>query len=87
LIYGNFPATVYGIISLFPIKSQPSPGPLGARRSRDKKELAAARKPEDQRAKYLAAKNTLKEAVHETRTDWWFSKRLLVVFISHENSD
>ena len=26
------------------------------------KELAAARKPEDQRAKYLAAKNTLKEA-------------------------
>lgn len=27
------------------------------------KELAAARKPEDQRAKYLAAKNTLKEAV------------------------
>ena len=26
------------------------------------KELAAARKPEDQRAKYLAAKNSLKEA-------------------------
>jgi hypothetical protein len=50
--------------------------------------LAAARKPEDQRAKYLAAKNTLKEAVHETRTDWWFSKRLMVVFfLSHENSD
>lgn len=35
-----------------------------AKLSKDElKELAAARKPEDQRAKYLAAKNTLKEAV------------------------
>lgn len=35
-----------------------------AKLSKDKlKELAAARKPDDQRAKYLAAKNTLKEAV------------------------